>query len=820
MSVRARRPRYVRLNLEMLEGREMPSAAVGDVAADHVLVRWFDGAPTAGPVASGFTDLGNNTYSVSLARGVSVANALAYYHSLPGVDFAQPDYQIQSERTPNDPSFYLQWGLRNASQFGGKTGADIGAATAWGHATSASSVIVAVIDSGVDYNHPDLAADVWHNPGEVAGNGRDDDGDGIVDDVYGADFSTGTPTGNALDNNGHGTHVAGIIGAAGNNGIGVSGVAWNVKIMDLKFLDANGNGVTSNAVQAIYYAVNHGAKVINASWGGSAGSAALQSAIDYARAHGVIFVTSAGNNAANNDVSPAYPADYTQDNVIAVAATDWNDNLATFSNYGAKTVALAAPGSYIYSTYPTEIDAASPYRYYSGTSMAAPFVSGAMALVWGMHPEWSYSQVINDVLKTVDPLPSLSGKVKTGGRLDLAKAVAAALPTPTTPSTPSTPSQPKELSGGPAVTSVDWSGNGTSSYNRVRLTFSAAIDPATFTTADVTLTGPNGQKIAASKVTAVAGSGNKQFDVTFATRTGAGDYILSVGPDVRDTQGRLMDQNKNGTAGESGDVFTTKFTVSGSVNLYSGNVNGKITAGLTATATLVVSTHLTLSDLNVKLNVSYAGDSDLTIKLVAPNGKEVILANRRGGSGRGYSFTVFDDQAATAISSGTAPFTGNFRPDGSLSSLNGIDLYGTWKIVVTNAGKGVGSIQNFTLIATTSGGTPGVKAVGEEVGSPEATTAPADSAATVPTTVQSQSISSALSGGIAWVSPSSDETTNARANEIKGHTTVERPDVIPPTPSVVQDPNAVNDPNAKDGDRSEEETADVEKLLASLFIRL
>jgi serine protease len=816
MSDRARRPKSVRLNLELLEGREVPSAAVGDIAADHVLVRWFDGAPAAGPVASGFTDLGNHTYSVSLAQGVSVATALAYYHSLPGVDFAQPDYQIQSERTPNDPSFYLQWGLRNASQFGGKTGADIGAATAWGYTTNASSLIVAVIDSGVDYNHPDLAANMWHNPGEVAGNGKDDDGDGYVDDVYGADFTTATPGVNPLDNNGHGTVVAGILGAVGNNGLGVSGVAWNVKIMDLKFLDASGNGATSNAVQAIYYAVNKGAKIINASWGGSAGSAALQSAIDYARAHGVIFVTSAGNNAADNDVSPAYPADYTQDNVVAVAATDWNDNLASFSNYGKNTVALAAPGSYIYSTYPTEIDSKTPYRYYSGTSMAAPFVSGAMALVWGMHPEWSYSQVINDVLKTVDPLPSLSGKVKTGGRLDLAKAVAAALTTPTPP----TPTPPKELSGGPTVTAIDSSGNTASYYNHARLTFSVAIDPATFTTADVTLTDPNGQKVSASKVTAVAGSGNKQFDVTFATQTGVGDYTLSVGPDVRDTQGRLMDQNKNGTAGESGDVFTTKFTISGSASLYSGNVNGKITAGQTATATLVVSTHLTLSDLNVKLNVSYAGDSDLTIKLVAPNGKEVILANRRGGSGRGYSFTVFDDQAATAISSGTAPFTGNFRPDGSLASLNGIDLYGTWKLVVTNAGKGAGSIQNFTLIATTSGGAPGLKAVGEEVGSPEATNAPADLATTNQTTVQSQSISSAPLGGIVWVSPSSGETTNARVNENRNSTTVKRPDVIRPTPSVVQASNAVNDKKAESGESSEEETADVEKLLASLFIRL
>ena len=259
---------------------------------------------------------------------------------------------------------------------------------------------------------------------------------GVADDtdlapnlVPGYNFITDTT--NTTDDNGHGTIVAGEIGAVGNNGIGIAGIDWNVQIMPLEFLDANGNGYLSNAVLAINYAVSAGAKIINASWGGDAYDAAMASAIQNAQSHGVIFVAAAGNNGSNDNVTAEYPASYSFNNVVSVAATDQNNNIASFSDYGSTTVSIAAPGLSIASTAP-----GNTYEYYTGTSMAAPLVTGALALVWSIHPTWTYTQVIADVLDNTDKLASLTGKVETG-LLDVGKAVAAAMPAPTiAPTTP------------------------------------------------------------------------------------------------------------------------------------------------------------------------------------------------------------------------------------------------------------------------------------------------------------------------------------------------------------------------------------------------
>jgi len=336
------------------------------------------------------------------------------------VEFVEPNYVLRHFRVPNDAAFGRLWGLQNTGQLGGKVGADIGAPAAW-DLTTGGDVTVAVVDTGVDYNHADLNRNIWRNPGEPP-NGVDDDGNGFVDDVYGADFTNDDS--DPLDDSSHGTHVAGIIGAEGNNGIGGVGVDWQVRLIALKFLDKNGEGNTADAAEAIDYAVKGGARVINASWGGPAFSFALFKAIRNAGNQGVLVVAAAGNEGSNSDSQPEYPASYDLPNVISVAATDAGDGLVDFSNYGAGQVDLGAPGDEIYSTVPKFANP-SGYNYFSGTSMAAPFVSGAAALYLSRTPTAPVTQVRDALLQSVDPVPALAGKTVTGGRLNVGRALGA-----------------------------------------------------------------------------------------------------------------------------------------------------------------------------------------------------------------------------------------------------------------------------------------------------------------------------------------------------------------------------------------------------------
>lgn len=336
------------------------------------------------------------------------------------VKYVEPNYVVRASRVPNDDAFAEQWSLHNSGQAGGTVGADIGATSAW-DVTTGAGTIVAVVDTGLDYNHPDLDGNVWHNPGESQ-NGADDDGNGIADDTHGLDFANGDS--DPTDDAGHGTHVGGIIGAEGNNGFGTAGVDWNVQLMPLKFLDQNGEGNTADAADAIGYAVDHGARIINASWGGPAFSQALYEAVRQASDRGVLFVAASGNEGSNSDSAPDYPAAFDLPNVISVAATDRYDRLLPYSNYGQSTVDIAAPGDDIYSTVPNEVDP-SGYASFSGTSMAAPAVTGTAALYLSRSPESSPDEVRSAILQSADPLSSLSGKVVTGGRLNAARAVGA-----------------------------------------------------------------------------------------------------------------------------------------------------------------------------------------------------------------------------------------------------------------------------------------------------------------------------------------------------------------------------------------------------------
>lgn len=374
-----------------------------------------------------------NVDVVELPPAAAVPNFLERFRASGLIERAEPDYWIRAAVTPNDPRFTdgTQWNLRNTGQNGGLPNADIKAVAAWDVLNSASNIVVAVIDGGIRYTHQDLAGNMWVNPGESGldalgrdkrTNRVDDDANGIIDDVYGIDAVNNT--GDPKDSDGHGTHVAGIIGAVGNNRLGVAGVAWKIQLMACRFLDSTGYGSTSDAIQCLDYARAKGAKVINASWGDTGNSTFLLSAIQRARDAGIIFVTASGNEGNNNDALSFYPANFNLDNIVSVAATTRTDALASFSNFGAATVDLAAPGSTIYSTFNTSD---SSYTYSSGTSMAVPHVTGAIALLRALHPTESYRQIINRVLATTDPLPSLAGRCATGGRLNLQRALTANL---------------------------------------------------------------------------------------------------------------------------------------------------------------------------------------------------------------------------------------------------------------------------------------------------------------------------------------------------------------------------------------------------------
>lgn len=270
----------------------------------------------------------------------------------PTVEFAEPDHLFfASDRIPSDPEFARQWGLHNTGQavngVSGKPDADIDGPAAWSRSTGSSEIVIAVIDAGVAWDHPDLKANIWQNPNETV-DGVDNDGNGYVDDVRGWDFLD--DDNDPYDFAGHGTHVAGIAAAVGDNGIGIAGVSWNAKIMPLRFLGVTGAGFTSDAVAAINYAAQNGANVINASWGSTQSSASLRLAIEHARNAGVLFIAAAGNNGTNNETTHYYPSDYDLDNIISVAATTQNDALASFSNYGATSVDVGAPGVNVYGT--------------------------------------------------------------------------------------------------------------------------------------------------------------------------------------------------------------------------------------------------------------------------------------------------------------------------------------------------------------------------------------------------------------------------------------------------------------------------------------
>jgi subtilisin family serine protease/subtilisin-like proprotein convertase family protein len=698
-----------------------------------VLVR-FRGAPFGLPGATVDTSLGlvSGLYDVRLAPGLSVDKALGAYRADPRVLSAEPDYYLVSSAVPNNPLFGQQWGLQNTGANGGTPGADVHAVPAWDIAQGSPQVVVAVMDTGVDYNHPDLYQNIWINQAEIpytrlknlvdyrgdgyisfadlndprnqgVGKITDVNGDGRIDaadilapmvlDAKGNDTGLGgwaypgntqdgdtahpndfigwnsnTNTNNPYDDNGHGTHVAGILGAVGNNGLGVAGVDWNVQLMPVKFLNADGRGSTDQFIAGLSYAIAHGARITNNSWDGAGPSQNLIDAIATAWAHGQIFVAAAGNNATDIDRHPSYPSSFSlsNDNVVSVAATDRNDNLAGTSNYGARTVDLAAPGVDILSTVP-----GGGYGTRSGTSMATPFVTGALALVWGQHPDWSYQQVIAQVLWTTDGLPSLAGKTLTGGRLDLAAALG-------------DPIDPKWTHASrPAIVSATFGGPAANVLGSARVTFDRAMDASTFTAASASVVGPAGA-VKVLGVSVVDGSGNRAFDVSFVPQSAPGTYTLSLAG-VRDTAGGVS------------APFQATYTIDNLVT-YSSRTVAAVLPGRYAVSLLSVNDDFSVGRLSVSLDITAPRASDLLIHLQGPDGTDVVLARGAGGGGPDFRGTVFDDRATTSILNGKSPLTGTFLPIAPLSNFIGKKVRGYWKLWVEDrGGKNRSTLNSWSL---------------------------------------------------------------------------------------------------------------------------
>lgn len=408
------------------------------------------------------TDL-SRTYKLFFDKGEDVLEKVREISQNPQIEYAEPNYVYSIEVIPNDTDFTKLWGLHNTGQTGGTPDVDIDVPEAWDINTGSDEIAVGVIDTGINYNHPDLAGKMWRNTLEDEGDsngdgcpgvcGVDEDGDQLIDedsagcgsdgqgingeacvylndmdndddengyrdDIRGWDFINNDN--DPMDDEGHGTHVTGIIGAVANNNRGVVGVAWDVKLLPLKFLGSNGGGSSDNAAVAIIYATDMGARLTNNSWGGGPFSQTLKEAIRYANNFGALFIAAAGNSGLDNDRNPNYPSSYDISNIISVAATNNNDYLTSFSNFGVTTVDLAAPGNNIYST---TLDL--NYGYKSGTSMAAPYVTGATVLVWSQFPNLSSEGVRSIILSSVDNVPFLSDKVASGGRLNAYSAVRA-----------------------------------------------------------------------------------------------------------------------------------------------------------------------------------------------------------------------------------------------------------------------------------------------------------------------------------------------------------------------------------------------------------
>uniref|UniRef100_A0A486XV01 Serine protease, subtilase family n=1 Tax=Rheinheimera sp. BAL341 TaxID=1708203 RepID=A0A486XV01_9GAMM len=574
---------------------------------------------------------------VSAPKSISRAKLIKKLALHPAIEVAEPDFPLKALAVPNDPSFSELWGLLNSGQSGGTAGADIKATDAWDISTGSHDIIIGIIDTGMDYNHPDLIDNRWVNPGDLPGS------------TYG--YSTLNAELDPMDSDSHGTHVAGTIGASGNNGLGVSGVNWNVTLLPCQFLGPSG-GSTAGAIECINYftdlKINHGVdiKATNNSWGGGGYSETLRAAIQSGGEAGILFIAASGNDGGNADATPMYPAAYDLDVIVSVASTDRNDNMSGFSNYGVSSVDLGAPGSAILSTVP-----GNAYASYSGTSMASPHVAGAAALLWSVNPDLSAAEMKTILMESGDSLAALEGKTVSGKRINLANAMLDADPTPSFKLSLSPRSQQIVAGNNTQYTLdigniADWMGD---------VALSVDVAPELDGVSLSANTAQPGQTLSLDVVTfATTPWGSYQFTVT-GTDTATGTLIKSVNANLNVLPQGLQDypySNDNPTLIPDND-------------------------GNGISSTINVAQAGTVFSANVAVNISHTWRGDLIVKLRSPQGTEHVLHNQTGGS---------EDDLIQSW---------------QLDSFNGENMQGDWTLLVSdNAGADLGTLNNWALTLT------------------------------------------------------------------------------------------------------------------------
>jgi serine protease len=678
------------------DGDETPNGpdATAEFAKDSVIVR-FRTTPTNSKVRSSLSRVkgtiddknGDGIYDrfahlakgqlavIRLDKNSDIERALEQLRADPEVLYAERNYVVHAIATPNDPRFPELYGLNNTGQTGGTNDADIDAVEAWDNAVGSADVVIGVVDTGVDYTHEDLAANMWVNPAEIPGNGVDDDGNGVIDDVHG--FNAITGSGDPMDDHDHGSHCSGTIGAVGSNGIGVAGVNWETQIMGLKFLNAGGSGTLDDAIAAIDYAVaqkNAGVnlRVLSNSWSGGGFSQALLDAISAANDADILFVAAAGNASNDNDVIPTFPASYEAANVVAVAATDHNDQLADFSSFGATSVDLGAPGVDVLST-----TIGNTYSVFSGTSMATPHVAGTAALVLSSNPTLTTAELKDAILNSGDLIPALDGITLTGRRLNAANALDEAGP----------PVPRFNLAVAPPSAIVS---QGETATYTVDVTSVAGF------TGDVALTATADPAIDATVTIdpVVTAPGTATLTVATTTATATGSYNFTI----------------TGTSGELVKSRTVSLRVRafGTVDNPFPSTDTPISipdnnpAGITSV--ISVQQPITIEEVNVDINITHTFIGDLLITLTSPDGTTVTLHDRAGGG---------SDDIHRTFAVPTA-FTGQ-------------QAAGDWTLAVTDlAAIDIGTLDDWTLHVV---GVPGAATFGLTA-SPASQTVPQDGVTT------------------------------------------------------------------------------------------
>jgi subtilisin family serine protease len=600
------------------------------------------------------------------------------------VEYVEPNYVVHAMDTPNDPMYNQLWGLPKIS-----------APSAWDISTGSAANVVGVVDTGIDYNHPDLAANVWSAPSAftvtISGNS-------ITCPTGSHGFNAITNTCDPMDDNNHGTHVSGTIGAVGNNNAGVAGVNWAGSIMGLKFLSASGSGYTSDAIEAIEFAIQAkqafgaGANVmvLSNSWGGGGYSQSLLNEINKANTAGMLFVAAAGNSAANNDRTANYPSNYNAPNVVAVAATDSNDRLASFSNYGATTVDLGAPGVGIVSTIP-----GGNYASYSGTSMATPHVSGAAALVLSKCT-LDTAGLKADILNNVDPVSSLAGKTLTGGRLDVNKAIRACIAPTTSTTTTLIASPTSSTYGDPVTFTATVTPSGGSGTPTGTVTFydgGSSLGARTLSggTASLTTSALSG---GSHSITATYGG-----DSSFSGSTSQSpSYMVAQAPTSTSLTSTLTNSQFGQTVTFTATVSSSTTTPAGTVTFLDGSTalgTGTLNSGSASfsTSTLAVGSHSITATYDGNSNYQASTSNSISLS-VSKATSTTSLSSSPNPSTVGQSVT-FTATVSPAAATGLVTFSDGSTTLGSANLISGKASFSTSSL----------SVGSHTIKATYSGDT-------------------------------------------------------------------------------------------------------------------